>query len=123
MTTGAAIEPDQKTEIIIDTIEELQERWEWLKHEGIDELLVTEKFGRTPEKTFIVEGLSMEIEKEYVVCYDFSEFNSNLFSHFSGLIMFLRESLTSIKLIPITSGYVEQLEFGCDGTILISKVH
>lgn len=100
------------------SIEELAERWEWLKWEcGIEKLKIIEQFPKKGLCSFIVSGLSMEFEDEYGFCSDFGEILAN---NFSMLMMFLKESLLSIKMIPIGDGvfYQERLEFS-DGLILI----
>ena len=100
------------------TIEELAERWEMLFWQfGVEKLRIIEQFPKNGLRSFIVSGLSMEFENDYVMCGDFGDVIVN---NFSTLMMFLRESLVSIKLLPIGDGmfYQERLKFS-DGLILI----
>ena len=99
------------------TIEELAERWEMLFWQlGVKKLRIIEQFPKNGLRSFNVSGLSIEFEDDYVMCMDFGEV---LVNKFSVLMMFLRESLVSIKLLPIGNGlYQERLEFS-DGLILI----
>ena len=99
------------------TIEELAERWEWLKWKCKSDLRITEQFPKRGEISYIVSGLTMEQEDVYVICSDYDE---KIVKYYSVLMMFLRESLVSIKLLPIRDGvfYQERLEFS-DGLILI----
>jgi hypothetical protein len=101
------------------TIDELQERWMMLYYEmGVDELLITEKFNSKEERNFIVNGLTMEFVDDIVMCYDN---NDIIINNVCVLMMFLRKHLTNIYLIPVDSGYVEQLEFGEHGVVLVKK--
>ena len=100
------------------TIEELAERWEILFWQlGVKKLKIIEQFPKRGLRSFNVSGLSIEFEDDYVMCSDFVEV---LVNNFSVLMMFLKESLLSIKMIPIGDGvfYQERLEF-VDGLILI----
>lgn len=120
MVTEHEAETVSQDEIVIDTIEELQERWEWLKHQGVEKLLITENIRNSRNNSYVVEGLSMDLEEDFVMCYDYDDI---LFNKFSMLMMFLRKSLTEIKLVPINNGYREHLEFGEDGIVYIEKVN
>lgn len=99
------------------SLEELADRWELLKWEyGIDKLKVIEHSQRRGTDVFVVRGLSMEFEEDIVMCTDYGEC---LMKNFSVLMMFLKETLISIQLLPIGNGlYQERLEFA-DGLVLI----
>ena len=108
-----------KRETKILTIEELQDRWECIKWQlGIDKLQVTECFEMYNNRSFVVEGLSMEIEDQIAICIDW---NDKIIDMDSVLKMFLIKRLTSIKLLPIENGYREELEFGNSGVIYIER--
>jgi len=106
-----------ETEITIDTIEELSERWEYLKWQrGESHLLITEHFSKNEEKSYVVNGLTMETEEEFAMCYD----KDNILANGLSLLMFfLKQCLTRIRLLPIENGYREFLELGNDGVIYI----
>ena len=100
------------------TIEELAERWGMLFWQiGVKKLKIIEQFPKKGLCSFNVSGLSMEFEDDYVMCMDYED---AIVNNFSVLMMFLRESLVSIKLLPIGDGmfYQERLKFS-DGLILI----
>ena len=100
------------------TIEELMDRWEYLQENEVKSFLITEKFRKS--KTFTVSNLKMEFEKDFVICYDDGEV---IISNYSALMMFVRDSLTRISLVPITTGtgYREVLEFKDYGLVYIEK--
>lgn len=99
------------------SIEQLGDRWERLVYEfGIDTLLITEHF--EVNKSFVVSRLSMELEDQYVICYDHG---NKLIAEYSVLTMFLQHSLKTIYLFPYKDWYMERLEFE-DGYVLIEKV-
>lgn len=107
--------------IILKTVEELQEHWDMLRwYDGVETLSITEIFKMTGKRKFKVSGLSMELEDEYVICNDYYK---KLFKSDSILTMFLRESLTSIVLMPVKNGYgyLEILKFGSYGTVYIKE--
>ena len=102
------------------TIEELQERWMMLYYEmGIDKLLITENL-KLGKRSFVVSGLKMEYVEDLVLC---SDDNDVIIDNVCRLMMFLRHQITSIILIPTDTGtgYIERLEFGDMGTVLIEK--
>lgn len=103
------------------TIEELGERWEMLLWElGCSRLKVTENFKSGITKSFIITGLQMEFEDDYGFCFDCYN-NEVLIENDSTLLLFLKECLTSIILIPVGDGYCqERLMFG-NKLILIEK--
>jgi len=106
-------------DIVVLTIEELQERWGllvWMY--GIDKLIINEDFPKRGKHSYRVDLLKMEFEKDYVMCDDYYH---NIINHDSPLMFFLKQSILSIKLIPITNGYQERLEFAENGVILIEK--
>lgn len=100
------------------TIEELADRWELLRWEyNVEKLTIIESFTKGGINKFTVSGLSMEIEDDYVMCQDY---DNTIIKYVSNLMMFLRESLTRILLLPLGDGlYQERLEFGNHGVILI----
>lgn len=98
------------------TIEDLAERWEYLLYERGAYLRVTEQFKKRECVSYVVSGLTMEFEDECVICHDF---DNRLLEHLSVLILFLKQSLKKILLLPLGGGlYQEELEFD-DGKILI----
>lgn len=99
------------------TIEELMQRWEMLQFIGIEKLHVTEQFKKY-NKSFIVNGLSMQLEDEFAICTDYDDL---LLNHCSVLMMFIQTCLTTIVLLPIEGGFQERLEFGNDGVVLIER--
>lgn len=103
------------------TVEELSERWMWLLYEmGVSNLKVTESFKSGIIKTFVVTGLTMELEDGY--CFSFDCYNNEVLTeNNSTLLLFLEESLTSIILIPVWDGFCqERLMFG-NKQIIIEK--
>ena len=95
------------------TVEELSERWSWLLYEmGVSNLKVTESFKSGITKTFIVTGLTLELEDGYGFCFDCYD-NEVLTENNSTLLFFLDDSLISIVLIPVGDGFCqERLSFG-----------
>jgi uncharacterized cysteine cluster protein YcgN (CxxCxxCC family) len=101
------------------TVNELYERWEWLKFGcGIEELLVTERLHNGTEKIYIVSGLAMELEQQFVICTDY---NDVLFDSDCILRMFLQNNLKTITLFPYKGWFKEELVF-LNRTIYIEKV-
>jgi hypothetical protein len=100
------------------TLEDLADRWEMLRWKyGVEKLKVIESFTVSGINRFIVSGLSMELEGDCVMCNDY---NGVIVTYISHLLMFLKESLTRILLLPLGNGlYQERLEFGNNGIILI----
>ena len=111
-----------KDETINLTLEELEQRWTMMRiQNGIEDLLITESFQRHGSKSFIINGISMEFEDEYVMCEDFSDNGDALLNNLSVLMMFLRESLLNITLLPIGNDrYKEKLDFQ-DGVVYIEQ--
>ena len=103
------------------SIEELSERWMLLLWErGVSQLRVTENFKTGITKSFIVTGLKMEFEDEFAFCSDCYN-NEVLTENDSTLLLFLKQNLTSIVLIPVEDGFCqERLLFG-EKLILIEK--
>jgi hypothetical protein len=100
------------------TIEELQQRWEYLLYElGIENLLVTEIRPTCSNKSFIVNGLSMEFEDEFTLCQDNYD---AIVNNVSILRAFFTKKITSIKLVPYKDWYREILTFE-NGIIFIEK--
>lgn len=101
------------------TVYELAQRWDYLRNQcGVNKLVINEDFPVHGKYTYIVEGLSMEFEKDFALCGDYS---GNIIKLDSPLIAFLKEHLLKIQLIPITNGYQERLEFYGNGIVLIEK--
>jgi hypothetical protein len=101
------------------TIEELMERWQWLLWECCAELRITEKFPQRGIHSFVVNGLTMETEKDFVICSDVDDI---LIKNLSILSIFIRSQLVNILLLPIDEGlYQERLEFR-DRVVLIEIV-
>ena len=101
------------------TLEELSERWDWLFwQDGVEKLVVVEQFNKSVSHSYEVTGLSMEFEHEYVMCGDLDD---SLSLNVSILLMFLRQSIKSVFLLPIGNDlYQERIEFN-DGVVLIEK--
>jgi hypothetical protein len=101
------------------TIEELQQRWCWLYWElGIEDLLVTEIKSTGSNKSFIVNGLTMELEKDFAMCQDTCDIIVN---NVSTLRFFFAKNVTSIKIVPYKDWYREILTFN-DCIVFIEKV-
>ena len=100
-------------------IEELGERWEMLLWEmGVEKLSVVEQFNRNGLRSYDVIGLSMECEDDFVMCGDL---DNSLINNFSILLMFLKQSVNTIYLLPLGNDYYqERIEFN-DGVILIER--
>ena len=102
------------------SLEELQQRWEWLLWErGCDKLRITENF-KTGTRSFITTGLKMEFEDEYGFCHDCYK-NEVLTENCSTLLLFLNENVISIILIPVENGYCQEILTFKDKQILIEK--
>lgn len=100
------------------TVDELANRWSYLLYErGVSQLQVTENF-KTGTKTFIVTGLQMEFENEYCFCYDVYK-NEVLFENSSTLLLFLKENVKSVILIPVGDGFCKEILMFRDKEILI----
>jgi hypothetical protein len=98
------------------SIEELSERWEWLMWERACDLRIVEYSPKRGLNSFVVSGLVMETEKDFVIC---SDINDVLINKLSILSIFIRNSLINILLLPIGNGlYQERLEF-VDCVVLI----
>jgi hypothetical protein len=109
------------TELLIKelTIEELAERWDWLCWECGVYLRIIEQFPQRGVNSFIVNGLTMDFEQEFIMCHDIDE---KIYDNLSILMIFIRESLIQISLLPIGNDlYQERLIFK-DRTILIEIV-
>jgi hypothetical protein len=106
-------------EITLESVEDLQERWSYLKiQNGQERLLITECFKTYGKHTYIIEGLEMELEEDCVMCDDYY---GEIIKRDSPIMAFLKQHLLSIKLIPIGNGYRERLEFDGDGIVYIEK--
>lgn len=106
-------------EIKVLSIEELQQRWDYLLFQlGIEKLLVTEKLANGTTRKFEVMGLAMELEKEFIICTDC---NDILIQNLSILMIFLQRRLIKILLYPYKDWYQERLEFSDGAVILIEK--
>lgn len=102
------------------SVEELSERWVWLIKTGFNKLEVTEQFPKRGLNKFTVTDLTLEFENEFVMCKDEKEI---LIEQISPLMMFLRDGLKSVYLLPIGNDlYQEQLIFR-DGIVLIEKLN
>jgi hypothetical protein len=108
------------------TIEELADRWEWLIETGFNKLEITEQFPKRGINKFTVTDLSMEfvivedlpMKYECAVCTDEDKI---IIKQYSPLMLFLKDGLKSISLLPIGEDlYQERLIFA-DGIILIEK--
>lgn len=104
-----------ENELLLD-INQLQQRFIMLNKQGITKLKVTENFQKYGERSFVVHNLKMDLEKEFVVCYDK---HSILLNNYSVLCMFLKDQLTKIEVIPYV---IQNLEFEGYGTITIEMV-
>lgn len=108
------------TENVIElSIKELALRWKWLIKTGCNKLEITEQFPKRGLNKFTVTDLTLECEAEFVFCSDECEI---LIEQISPLMIFLRDGLKSIHLLPLGGDmYQEQLIFS-DGFVLIEKV-
>jgi hypothetical protein len=105
--------------MVLMTIDELRERWDYLYYQlGFEELQITEQLKSGLIRKYIVKGLSLEIENNFAMCADYEE---NIIKNSSILMIFFLNNLTNIILKPYNGWYQEVLEFNGIGTVLIEK--
>jgi isoleucyl-tRNA synthetase len=98
------------------SIEALQERWEMLRLiSNISRYHITENFS-TGIKTYEVSDLKMLLVGDYALCSDRDNYICN---HHCSLMMFMRNHLTDIEVIPYVQ---EKLEFGNIGVIYVDVI-
>lgn len=98
------------------TIDELKERWlmfHILRKSGT--YVIVEMFDNW-ERNFDAKNLFIELDGEYVM---FDDDDGNIIKNSSTLMMFLREQLTKIEVVPDVQ---QLLYFGDYGNVLIKKV-
>jgi hypothetical protein len=101
--------------IIELTIQDLQKRWKRIFILGdINKIRITEHFKRHCERTYTVNSLAMDLDNEWVCCYDNQDI---LLKEFSVLSLFLNYQISKIEVEPSVE---ERLYFGTDGFVIIS---
>lgn len=100
------------------TVEELGQRWEWLIETGFNKLVVTEQFPKRGLNKFTVCDLAMECEDDNIMCTDRED---EIIKQFSPLMIFLKDGLKSIQLLPIGENLFQERLVFSDGLILIEK--